>query len=670
MSVKRTRDADVYKNKKLLRVRFKKLVRAVIMNQAWLSDAEEQGISMNVKKNVAMFRHKRKTGMLTMAVSRNLYISKVRIRIQNYIFQEKALMRSNPQLRTIEERKKLCLLIAGQECFSRIPPKIRARMAPVLEFMYINQSRVIIAEGDIPISLYFILNGEVEMKKNVYNKASFHIDYYFKCKDMRILLHLLIFQTTKQWTEVPEAIFGPGDYFGDVEMTESCPRMYTYTALSGCELLAIYDLDFDRILKPFMLKQWNEKKMALKAFDYFNFFTPEQIVVACKYGYLVQYEPLDTIYLGETGSLSYVRFVLSGECVILQCLNMKVSHKDKKATFELTAVDEDKEGLTMFNLKDIYSRIQFPDIADLLASSSSSEDQSGSNKKKKQTVLVCIILLGFLLTPDPKMRHMKLQDIEKFCGIGNATHGKRKIREKRPLTAAAQARKTLKIESLRRGTPYSVIPDSDMDSVEQDPDPDFDDDDEDISDYSSGSSYDLVADPNVVQMQLGRQRAESEEIQNRKSSASSEIFSATSRTIEEVHSFDSVPSAAPKDPIQTYFIDVGSLTYGSIFGLGEKMEHRVIMARTVVQCLLLPRYWLLKEEQNPGNIWNRRKFYFECNVPSRQDLFSNFLKTRKWNKFRHDYIQSLLDDKTTAQMSKEEDIPIMCRIVETNDEAI
>lgn len=46
-------------------------------------------------------------------------------------------------------------------------------MVPVLKFMSINESRVIIKEGDMPISVYFILNGEVEMKKNVYNKASF-----------------------------------------------------------------------------------------------------------------------------------------------------------------------------------------------------------------------------------------------------------------------------------------------------------------------------------------------------------------------------------------------------------------------------------------------------------------------------------------------------------------
>jgi len=46
-------------------------------------------------------------------------------------------------------------------------------MVPVLKFMSINEPRVIIKNGDMPISVYFILNGEVEMKKNTNNKVSF-----------------------------------------------------------------------------------------------------------------------------------------------------------------------------------------------------------------------------------------------------------------------------------------------------------------------------------------------------------------------------------------------------------------------------------------------------------------------------------------------------------------
>ncbi|EDX01880.1 uncharacterized protein LOC6524932 isoform X1 [Drosophila yakuba] len=616
MAAKRNRDADIVKHKLDLRVRFKKLVRAVIMNQTWLSDEEEQGISMNVKKNVALMRQKRKPGMLTVA--------------------DKALLRSNPAFRTIEERKKLCILIAGLNCFSRIPPKIRARMVPVLKFMSINEPRVIIKDGDMPIAVYFILNGEVEMKKNIFNKA------------------------TKQDDSVAEAIFGPGDCFGDVEMVEECSRMNTYQALSSVEVLSIYDVDYERILKPHMLKQWNEKKLALRAFDYFDFLTPDQIILACKYSYLVQYEPLETIYMGDKDSLGYVRFVLSGECVILQCLSMKVTNAEGEVNYELAEINKD-EGLEMFqSWKDVSSRNSFLDIQDILASSTSSEELEGGTKKKQA------------------MRKMGLAEIQKFCGIRTSTTpSRKKPKPRRTLNSAAQARKTQLIQSLRRGTPWlpSVLPfdddDDDDDHLVEDyldyGEDIYDDEiDTDDSSYNSSSGSTVSMDRALVQVQLKR-HSESTASEKKVSSSSSEIFTASSMINEKSLIDESAKTV--KEPVETHFIDVGSLTYGSVFGLGEKMEHRVIMARTVVQCLLLPRFWLLEEEQNPGNIWHRRRFYFECNVPSRQDLFTNFLKTRQWNKFRRDYIESLLNREEKGNITKEEDIPIMCRIVETSDDA-
>lgn len=55
-----------------------------------------------------------------------------------------------------------------------------------------------------------------------------------------------------------------------------------------------------------------------------------------------------------------------------------------------------------------------------------------------------------------------------------------------------------------------------------------------------------------------------------------------------------------------HFIEVGEFSCGSIFNLGEPMDDRVIVAKQVeVQCLLIPRYWLLHKKQNAGNIWQR-----------------------------------------------------------------
>lgn len=63
-------DDEKILRRKRMRLRFKRLVRSVVMNIQFLDETDEAGISMNVKKNVAfLVRQKRKTGILTVAVS-------------------------------------------------------------------------------------------------------------------------------------------------------------------------------------------------------------------------------------------------------------------------------------------------------------------------------------------------------------------------------------------------------------------------------------------------------------------------------------------------------------------------------------------------------------------------------------------------------------------------
>jgi len=78
-----------------------------------------------VKKNVAMLvRQKRKVGMMTMAVSTDtLYMGHVHL--QNFILyklQEKSLLRTPHSTRTVEDRKKLCNIVANLACFSKFTP--------------------------------------------------------------------------------------------------------------------------------------------------------------------------------------------------------------------------------------------------------------------------------------------------------------------------------------------------------------------------------------------------------------------------------------------------------------------------------------------------------------------------------------------------------------------
>ncbi|XP_032578903.1 uncharacterized protein LOC6606914 isoform X4 [Drosophila sechellia] len=139
-----------------------------------------------------------------------------------------------------------------------------------------------------------------------------------------------------------------------------------------------------------MTKIWDEKKRALKALDYFDFLDDDQIVEACRYGRLKQFDPLDTIFCEDIGSMTNVHFVLSGECLILQCLNIKVSMKRGKKVYDLLPAAEGDVS-KMFR-KAVRSTFSSPsthedqskiDILDLVASTSSSStgEKSALNRK-------------------------------------------------------------------------------------------------------------------------------------------------------------------------------------------------------------------------------------------------------------------------------------------------
>lgn len=120
---KRTKIDDVKIVRRMrLRLLFKRLVRTVVMNSQFMDD-EEQGVTMNAKKNVAfLIRQKRKTGILTTKVSGNRSIGIYTLLLYRFQLQDKALLRSSHSYRSIEERRELCMIVASLTCMSRLPP--------------------------------------------------------------------------------------------------------------------------------------------------------------------------------------------------------------------------------------------------------------------------------------------------------------------------------------------------------------------------------------------------------------------------------------------------------------------------------------------------------------------------------------------------------------------
>ncbi|XP_035772682.1 uncharacterized protein LOC118456213, partial [Anopheles albimanus] len=113
-----------------------------------------------------------------------------------------------------------------------------------------------------------------------------------------------------------------------------------------------------------------------------------------------------------------------------------------------------------------------------------------------------------------------------------------------------------------------------------------------------------------------------------------------------------------------HFFDLATYSRGSVFGIGEHMVDRVVFARSRVQCLLIPRYWLLEKQQNRGNVWHRIRIFLEQRQPSRDRLFRHFLLERRWHRYRRQLVDDHVAVNAPRHLPLLRDVPLVCRIEE------
>ena len=93
----------------------------------------------------------------------------------------------------------------------------------------------------------------------------------------------------------------------------------------------------------------------------------------------------------------------------------------------------------------------------------------------------------------------------------------------------------------------------------------------------------------------------------------------------------------PND-VRPIFMQICTFNRGACFGLGENMLNRRIVSTTPVRCFLIPRYWLT--EHNRANIWERVKLFIDSKYPTKEQLFKEFVRNRRWMKYK----ETLLDE--------------------------
>lgn len=119
------------------------------------------------------------------------------------------------------------------------------------------------------------------------------------------------------------------------------------------------------------------------------------------------------------------------------------------------------------------------------------------------------------------------------------------------------------------------------------------------------------------------------------------------------------------ETIKYQFIDIGTYSVGAVFGINENIENRVIIARSSVQCLLIPRQWLFQKAQNIGNVWPRIKLFLNSSIPSQEKLFIEHLRNQKWRNYKAKTVEQLRQhNKILDPDTQYYNIPMVCRIQE------
>ncbi|CAG9835535.1 unnamed protein product [Diabrotica balteata] len=111
---------------------------------------------------------------------------------------------------------------------------------------------------------------------------------------------------------------------------------------------------------------------------------------------------------------------------------------------------------------------------------------------------------------------------------------------------------------------------------------------------------------------------------------------------------------------ETHFMKVCEYLPGACFSIGEKFERRRIVAMTPVTCLLLPRYWILRN--NKDEVWTRVTQFLDMHIPNTQEIFRRFVHEQKFKKYKKRLIRDILNKRVINTGNSIHNVPYSIRM--------
>ncbi|XP_029053416.1 uncharacterized protein LOC114880996 isoform X1 [Osmia bicornis bicornis] len=225
--------------------------------------------------------------------------------------EDRSILLTNPHDRTLVERTYIFELFKKFGVFKKYPERLQEILAGVCFYQYLSPGRIIVRQDRPAENLYFIVSGEVSLSKVV----------------------------TDRWTdemrEIDMGILNPGDIFGEIALLHKLPRSATVISNTTVDLIFISSQDFEDILRPTLMKEWNALQEALIYFNYFKCWDEKMMRECCILSRLKEFQA-DEVLLGDgKGMVNYVHFLLEGECELIEHIIVREEHSTRGTHYEL-----------------------------------------------------------------------------------------------------------------------------------------------------------------------------------------------------------------------------------------------------------------------------------------------------------------------------------------------
>ena len=235
----------------------------------------------------------------------------------------KAMLIKNGWERTEEELTVIARVLSYLKCFSRYSSYVKKELAKIVTFQSFEQGRVVVRQGDIGFSYYFIIQGSVFVE--------------VQDKDAKVGSNHIIGE------------LGPGASFGELALiNQDSRRRATIVCKENCEFLIVDKPNFDIILRIDHENEWETRQNFFSTHPIFQNWEESQLSYLTETSVSEEYNPGSVIMTDLHKPNDFVHFIMKGRCKIVQAVKLpkklelpEISDKASKvATHSRTRVED------------------------------------------------------------------------------------------------------------------------------------------------------------------------------------------------------------------------------------------------------------------------------------------------------------------------------------------